>query len=836
MADELNTRVTMTVQAGPVATTPIDDTLSISGQAADAKAVGDALADKADRSEIQTAIQVNGQSADAQGLIIVTAEDTPLSGTDNTTIAEAIEEIDSKTGADIPIDSSTGAQTIAQALSSSVTRTADAIAMSATDTTTVKEAVDNLTTDVSEIQSDVQTLEGKTGADIPLDGTSGAQTIAQAISSIETSQVKTVNETEPDEDGNIDIRLVPYADNLYSEDAEQVDDTFLVRTTAGSGSLSDGSAWAQKIMGNSVHDGFVAEELNMTVNAIPRTTPPAITATLDEATFETYVEGAAGTYTLTYDSGWDNDPDDYGLTISNVPVNGDVITITWDGENDAVVSITAGPRTAPPAITATIDRDTFVAYVTVSGTTTLTYTTGWSADPALYGITVSNDPVAGDQIVVVYVKEVRGTITVAHPTKLVGTGWNIYDHTNGYARCVRYSETFGYAISGDYTSLTWVEELGGTAQVITPDSSGLFMVPGEGYIMVNGGNATNTAIWTTWSDWISSYDGAWEAYSESTVDISTVMSAYLPYGLCKVGDVADEIDFVHNTVTSRIVRVAYSEQARAAAEASGQDYDFDENYIYSVRTSEVVNTIDVDEEYTVSEHGLEFFTGSEIGLYTEILYGQNLKDKLRRDVLTISEQTLTSAQQNQVQNNLGLVPTQSTGITTSGYIADARVVKTLNDGKVNKTDIVNNLTTNDANKVLSAAQGYALNNNIALIGTVVSNAVPNQSLNAEGKTIYANNSITLPAGVWVICGSAVISSAVADNRQGLTITISNNSGYFNQEIYDLRYQESTIDGVNQYYNVVGVVSLTSSTTYYAMIYNGNASANVSTWLRAVRIK
>ena len=40
-------------------------------------------------------------------------------------------------------------------------------------------------------------------------------------------------------------------------------------------------------------------------------------------------------------------------------------------------------------------------------------------------------------------------------------------------------------------------------------------------------------------------------------------------------------------------------------------------------------------------------------------------------------------------------------------------VETLKNQKINKSDIVNNLTTNDETKPLSAAQGYALNSKIA---------------------------------------------------------------------------------------------------------------------------
>ena len=91
-------------------------------------------------------------------------------------------------------------------------------------------------------------------------------------------KVKTVNEIGPDENGNIQVDRVPYADNLYTEDATEVDESFLIRTTGGSGSLSDGNAWAQKLEGNMSRSGYVAESIQKTVNPQPRTAPAAITA------------------------------------------------------------------------------------------------------------------------------------------------------------------------------------------------------------------------------------------------------------------------------------------------------------------------------------------------------------------------------------------------------------------------------------------------------------------------------------------------------------------------------------------------------------------------------
>ena len=654
--NELNEQVEEVIDDATVITVPIDDTLTHSGEAADAKAVGDALALKADKSELQTAITVNGQGADAQGAILIDGTEIPMSGTDPTTLKAKIESVDGKTAADIPVSSDPGAQTIAQALSTGATRTADQIEMSATDSTTVKSKIESVEGDVENLQETVNNLGEKTAADIKYQ-TGSAETIKQHVDAIDQGLVKSVNEQLPDPDtGNIDLERVPLADNLYTEDAQQVDASFLIRTTAGEGSVSDGNAWAQKLLGNFVHSGYVAESIDMTVNAMPRTTPAAITAAIDQAAFKA-AAGEAGTYEFNYTTEWDVSPASYGITVSNAPVNGDQITVVWDGENDAAMTVDAVPRTAPPAITATINRDIWVGAVNTSGTYTFTYTTGWNEDLEDYGITVTNDPIAGDQIVVVYVKEVRGEITVATPTKLVGTGWNLYDHSKGYARVVKYSNLYGYAISGTYTSIAFAETPTGTTTAITPDEDGLFDITKDGYIIVTGGNGTDTAIWTTWSDWDEGYDGSWQAYSESSVDISTIMSSRFPYGLLKVGSgssaVYDEIDFVHKQAISRISRVAYTDEARAAAEAAGRPYEFDEDYIYQARATEIVNSITIDEEYTVSEHGTEFFASSTIPVYSEILYGQNLKDKLKRNVVTLSEQALTAGQKRHVRANIG---------------------------------------------------------------------------------------------------------------------------------------------------------------------------------------
>ena len=418
---------------------------------------------------------------------------------------------------------------------------------------------------------------------------------------LKAEAVFSVNKTQP-VDGDVTIREVPFAVNLSSDKTQDSEGEFIIRTSGGSASIEDGDAYALRILGNRVHTGYVAEQLNMTVIPMTRT----------------------------------------------------------EGQTP---------------ITATIDRDTFVAYVDESGTTTLTYSTEWSADPTDYGITVTGTPIAGDQITVVYVKEERGTITQADPDELVSTGWNLYDHTNGYAYVHHYSDQYGFKIGGTYTAVAFAETPEGTTQTITP-VNGAFNVPKDGYVIVTGGNDTDTYIINVWSDWTEGPSGGFEAYSETGVDLTTIMSTYFPYGLMRVADVRDEINLNIAQAISRIGRMAYSAENLASAQASGRPYEADENYIYIVKDEETASTITQDGSYTASDHGNEFFTGTTVAVYLETIYGNNLKNKLERDVVTISgglvnsldstatDKALTAAQGKVLNDQIGnLIKTVE--ITTS---------------------------------------------------------------------------------------------------------------------------------------------------------------------------
>lgn len=348
----------------------------------------------------------------------------------------------------------------------------------------------------------------------------------------------------------------------------------------------------------------------------------------------------------------------------------------------------------------TVDRDDFVSEHDSDLTATIAYADGaWSTDPDDYSLTITGTPVAGDYITITYVKEVRGTITVSNPQSFVSTGWNLYKHSVGYARVVAYEE--GYRISGAYTALKYSSTIDGTKTTLEVNDV-YFDVPGDGYVWVTGGDSTSTAIYPMWTDWGDGYSGSFEAYSESVIDLSSVMSSNFPYGLLKAGSVVDEIDLNLATAYSRVQRLAYSAANRATAESSGREYEFDEDYIYLAKASNNIGTytnLNLSGSYTVNDHGIEYFTGDTGEVTTDILYGNNLKNKLEHDVLTKSDlvNSLTS--------------------TSTTRPLTAKQGKTLNDSVKTKVGYLNLSTRTLAAKVEGAqTKTYTLTaNSVCLI-------------------------------------------------------------------------------------------------------------------------
>lgn len=314
-------------------------------------------------------------------------------------------------------------------------------------------------------------------------------------------------------------------------------------------------------------------------------------------------------------------------------------------------------------ISAMLDEDAFVEYQTESIELVLEYTDNWSMNPSLYGIYVTGTPKSGDTITVHYVKEYQGLITATTPTALVSTGWNLYDHSKGYARVVLYSDDYGYRVDGTYTALSFSETLTGERTPITV-VGGSFMIPSDGYVFVSGGVNADTAIYATWSDWTEGYDVDFQTYREYRVDLSNAMT-HFPNGLMRVGLVHDEIDLSSQKAISRIQRLNNTPENLMYVQDMGVEYEVDENYIYAVRIEPESYTISIDGEYTVDDHGIEFFDGTDVATNAQMVYGSNLIDKLRTDVISISAMDITEAQKKEARKNLGT----SAGGFTWGQLA-----------------------------------------------------------------------------------------------------------------------------------------------------------------------
>lgn len=418
-----------------------------------------------------------------------------------------------------------------------------------------------------------------------------------------------------------------------------------------------------------------------------------------------------------------------------------------------VLEMTVDPIEREEPITAAIDRDTFVGYVESSTVLDFYYTTEWSANLSLYGITVTGEPVSGDHISVNYVKADRGVIVQSTPSAFVSTGWNLYNASTGRARAVKYSEQYGFKIGGAYTSVSFVEEIGDTPTPITV-VSGNFTVPSDGWIIVSGGDST-TYVYMTWSDWTEEPAGNFEMYTQSVIDLSTVMVNF-PNGLMRAGNVRDEINLNTLVATSNVERLAYNASNLEIAEQSGREYEVDRDYIYIAKSTPNTYSISVSGAYVASDHGIEFVDGTTIPVFIETLYGNNLKNKLERDVLTISAQELTSAQKTQVRTNIGAAGTEN--------VTDLQGQITSLNGKIANFNIVQEYLSSSATKTFTLSSGACY---IVIINKL------NTSDAGTASGMYIVQAHNVSSALKTISQSGAI-SAIQVNKLTLTITTSAN--------------------------------------------------------------
>jgi len=618
---------------------PIDTSLTITGMAADSKAVGDAIKEVSDYVGAGT---IPGGSASLLGAVVaiynkigqtalpsgsetltdalksISDELSEVAGTgiEGKTLTQAINEVVSLIGnTPLPLEATTVSEALNAILNAAV-QTVNGNAPDADGNVDIDTGVMTVNGNAPDEAGNIQietgnpniSVNGNTpdenGAILVNTGVMTVNGDAPENGNIELDVVRTVNGTQPDESGDVDISHVSLADDLYTDTTQENSGVFIVRMAGGNASIADGVASIRRIRGRSVRTGYLPEVRDMTITFGTRTD--------EQAPIEVEVD-------------WD-------VFISQVGAVDTTLNISYDGDD-------------------------------------------WDYNLATYGVTIaSGTPVSGDIIHLSYEVEVRGTITNSFPTSFTATGWNLYDNTTGYARVVRYSDEYGYRIDGTYSTIKFCTEQGGSEISVSVDANGLFNVPSDGYIHIVGGNNTDTAIYPTWSDWINGTPEAFESYVEYTIPLTIAINAIFAAGLCSVGTVRDELNPYSQTYVRRINRLAYSQANLESVIALGTDYTYDTNYIYYVLEEPISGTYTMDNSVTVSSHGLEFFN-SATEIDCSMIYGQSLKDKLRRNVLTISQQTLDDAQKDQVRENIGAsriirVPRTGTISLPSGSATD----------------------------------------------------------------------------------------------------------------------------------------------------------------------
>lgn len=311
---------------------------------------------------------------------------------------------------------------------------------------------------------------------------------------------------------------------------------------------------------------------------------------------------------------------------------------------------------ADPNTTASIDWDTFIAWVSGKGWVDYSpFTLTWTGTPGIewsignsaggstsdssanLGITVTGNVAVDDTITITYSAATVGTITVALPDEFIATGYNQYDGVEGYAKVIGDNQ---YRIAGTADSWEFAPTDGSTSVVITLDN-GKYTPPADGVLIPTNpsGDILVALVWSGIRD-----NDPYEPYETSTITIPTVdeNGTTLPtgeYGMPKVGDVADELNFSERVYIKRIGQYDYSEANLETVEAMGVDYIFDLTNIFYVLETPVTYTLasTVSGVYTANDFGTEEFTGSDVPLEATIIYGNNLVDKLRNlaDIQTI---------------------------------------------------------------------------------------------------------------------------------------------------------------------------------------------------------
>lgn len=125
-----------------------------------------------------------------------------------------------------------------------------------------------------------------------------------------------------------------------------------------------------------------------------------------------------------------------------------------------------------------------------------------------------------------------------------------------------------------------------------------------------------------------------------------------------------------------------------------------------------------------------------------------------------------------IRGRIVSVPLIDNTLSKKGQGADAEATGNALKNKVSFNDIVDNLTTNDAKKPLSASQGVVLNRNIGAVDTKVTNLTKTVEDNHENIQNDFISKANKPTGSYVGNGSATQRTVNVNGTGGCLIVFS----------------------------------------------------------------
>ena len=520
------------------------------------------------------------------------------------------------------------------------------------------------------------------------------ENLQRFFNGLKSKFISSINGQLPDATGALSLTTVPEAENLISSTDQTIQDTFIYRTTGGSASISSGTARLLSIQGNTIRENYIPESWTFSF-AYPNESDYGLTAEIiDEGLWREHYS-TTGDVTFTWDGfmwGENANPLNCGVNIDGF-IGEETLTLI----------------SKPDTLTVEVNVDNYKEHAGSSAVDNITYeficntvgteqTLGWFLDNEQitlsdYGVAVNGTLTDEDRIVIEYsgvmtgqvvlsvnyVTEQKGIIYNVKPQSFESTKFNSFNPDNvivGYGiventivaqanHRLCFCEAVGgleqgyvaYLPNGTIYNIGFssvLPEAGGTIDMMGTIDENLGVIAGfniNGYVVVETSTITDLQIHPQWSGKANTEVAAYETPSIITFDYTQIPA----WGLVKVNNTYDELNLELQRYIQRIGREAIETGTHAESECI-------EDTTYRYYVLDVPNIINVEvetDEYTANDYGTEKFiynTGAvNVPVSCIISYGQNLVDKLRTDVITISDQQLNQNQLKSIYNNLHLI-------------------------------------------------------------------------------------------------------------------------------------------------------------------------------------